>query len=387
MGRRGRRREWYGEALSPLIEGPSPETYGQGERKESSWDVIRVWVRSQIGKGLLLNSHGAYKSNWNSRKFTDLKLLLGVLGCPLAPVAVTNEPIPHISIKDTPIETSSAHYIIQQYIAATGCSKLRRGIKNMYTTGSLTMTCSETETGGGKTGRVRNNGGSIERGCFVLWQMKNSTNDMWSVELAVGGMKLLAGSNGKVVWRHTPWLGTHAAKGSPRPLRRVIQGLDPRTTASMFAHAQCMGEKRAGEEDCFVLKVAADRRTVVERSEGPAEVIRHALYAYFSQRSGLLIQVEDSHLTRVQATPSDTLYWETTISTTIGDYREVDGVLIAHSGRSTATIFRFGDDSSRQGRSKMEEWWRIEDVVFNVPGVCVDSFIPPSDVGAGLPPS
>jgi hypothetical protein len=46
---------------------------------------------------------------------------------------------------------------------------------------------------------------------------------MWSLELVVGGHKIVAGSNGKTVWRHTPWLGTHAAKGPQRPLRRIIQ--------------------------------------------------------------------------------------------------------------------------------------------------------------------
>ncbi|KAI8013254.1 hypothetical protein LOK49_LG05G01020 [Camellia lanceoleosa] len=47
--------------------------------------------------------------------------------------------------------------------------------------------------------------------------------DMWYVELALGGSKIHAGCNGKLVWRHTPWLGPHAAKGPVRPLRRALQ--------------------------------------------------------------------------------------------------------------------------------------------------------------------
>nr|ACR38377.1 unknown [Zea mays] len=47
--------------------------------------------------------------------------------------------------------------------------------------------------------------------------------DMWYVELAVGGSKVRAGCNGRLVWRHTPWLGAHAAKGPVRPLRRALQ--------------------------------------------------------------------------------------------------------------------------------------------------------------------
>lgn len=156
--------------------------------------------------------------------------------------------------------------------------------------------------------------------------------------------------------------------------------MDPKSTASLFAKAQCLGEKRIGEDDCFVLKVAADRAAVMERNEGPAEVIRHVLYGYFSQKSGLLIYLEDSHLTRVQAPGNDTVYWETTIGTSLWDYRDVDGVMIAHEGRTIATVFRFGEVSMQHSRTRMEELWVIDDVVFNVPGLSFDYFIPPADI-------
>lgn len=66
----------------------------------------------------------------------------------------------------------------------------------------------------------RNASKAAESGGFVLWQMNP---DMWYVELALGGSKIHAGCNGKLVWRHTPWLGPHAAKGPVRPLRRALQ--------------------------------------------------------------------------------------------------------------------------------------------------------------------
>lgn len=68
--------------------------------------------------------------------------------------------------------------------------------------------------------RKRNASRDAESGSFVLWQM---APDMWYVELAAGGGKVRAGCNGKLVWRHTPWLGAHAAKGPVRPLRRALQ--------------------------------------------------------------------------------------------------------------------------------------------------------------------
>lgn len=114
-----------------------------------------------------------------------------------------------------------AHYIIQQYLAATGCLKQQKCAKNMYATGSVKMIRCETEVSSGKS--VKTVGTRCEdTGCFVLWQMLPG---MWSLELVVGGSKVVAGSDGNTVWRHTPWLGTHAAKGPQRPLRRIIQVL------------------------------------------------------------------------------------------------------------------------------------------------------------------
>ncbi|OVA12752.1 Protein of unknown function DUF620 [Macleaya cordata] len=364
------------------------------ESSSSSWDqlIIRAWRKGFSVVPISLYG-GASPAAKNIRP--DLmRLLLGVLGCPLAPIPLlldddcsSSSFLHRPDLHGIPIEASSAYYIIQQYLAATGCLKVEENSmkkKNMYAAGSLKMVCYETEIATRKS--VKRVGNRIgDNGCFVLWQMSPG---MWSIELVIaGGNKVVAGSNGKIVWRHTPWLGTHAAKGPRRPLRRIIQGLDPKSTANLFAKAQCLGEKRIGDEDCFVLKVASDRADVMERSEGAAEVIRHVLYGYFSQKSGLLIYLEDSHLTRVQTsaeTNTTVVYWETTIGTSMGDYRDVDGVLISHQGRSVATLFRFGEASTmtnmKNSRTRMEEVWRIDDVMYNVPGLSVDYFIPPSDI-------
>ncbi|KAK4771479.1 hypothetical protein SAY87_032011 [Trapa incisa] len=399
---RWRQQQWCPQPpLEPLMEGPDPEMLEDGNKKESSWELIREWfgVQKSFGAGSNFTSSSSFNGSGVQTKIGDLRLLLGVLGCPLAPIPLASaDPEPPLHLKSTPIETSIAHYIIQQYLAATGSLKRRQkgeeqSIKNMYASGRVKMICCETEiSSAGKT--VKSLGTrSEEGGCFVLWQMSPG---MWSLELVVAGHKLIAGSDGKIVWRHTPWLGTHAAKGPQRPLRRIIQGLDPRITASLFLKARCLGEKRIGEEDCFVLKVAADREAVMERSEGPAEVMRHVLYGYFSQKSGLLVYLEDSHLTRVDSGSSTdesatatagAVYWETTIGSTLDDYREVlggagcSGVCVAHAGRSIATVFRFGEDESMQySRSRMEEEWQIDDVDFNVPGLSLDYFIPPADI-------
>ncbi|XVF01356.1 hypothetical protein REPUB_Repub04eG0081000 [Reevesia pubescens] len=360
-----------GEALAPLMEGPDPDAGEVGDSKRVG-SALGQWVKGQLSRTPSVASMSYRRS--------DLRLLLGVMGAPLAPVHVSStDPLPHLSIKDTPIETSSAQYILQQYTAASGGQKLQNSIRNAYAMGKLKMVACEFETAT-KTVKNRNGSRGAESGGFVLWQMNP---DMWYVELAVGASKVHAGCNGKLVWRHTPWLGAHTAKGPVRPLRRALQGLDPRTTASMFADARCIGEKKINGEDCFILKLCTDPQTLKARSEGPAEIIRHVLFGYFSQKTGLLVHMEDSHLTRIQSNGGDAVYWETTINSFLEDYRPVEGIMIAHSGRSVVTLFRFGEVAMSHTKTKMEEAWTIEEVAFNIPGLSVDCFIPPGDLRSG----
>ncbi|KAL3621097.1 hypothetical protein CASFOL_036009 [Castilleja foliolosa] len=364
-----------GETLTPLMEGPDPDGEEIGESKRMG-SGIGHWVRGQLTR----TPSVAVTDNGCGNKRSDLRLLLGVMGAPLAPVHVnTTDPLPHLSIKDTPIESSSAQYILQQYTAASGGQKVQNSIKNAYAMGKLRMVASEFETAT-KVVKNRNVARAAESGGFVLWQMNP---DMWYVELAVGGSKVRAGCNGKLVWRHTPWLGAHTAKGPVRPLRRALQGLDPRTTASMFADSICIGEKSINGEDCFILKLSGDPQTLKARSEGPAEIIRHVLFGYFSQKTGLLVHMEDSHLTRIQSNGGDAVYWETTINSFLDDYRPVEGIMIAHSGRSVVTLFRFGEMAMSHTKTRMEEAWTIEEVAFNVPGLSMDCFIPPADLRSG----
>lgn len=359
------------EALTPLMEGPDPDGSEVGDSKRSGSGIAH-WMKGQLSRAPSVAS-GAYKRS-------DLRLLLGVMGAPLSPIYVnTIDPLPHLSIKDTPIETSSAQYILQQYTAASGGQKLQNSIKNAYAMGKVKMLASEFETAT-RVLKSRNSSKDAESGGFVLWQMNP---DMWYVELAVGGSKVHAGCNGNLVWRHTPWLGAHTAKGPVRPLRRALQGLDPRTTASMFTDAKCIGEKKINGEDCFILKLCADPETLKSRSEGTAEIIRHVLFGYFSQKTGLLIHMEDSHLTRIQSNGGDAVYWETTINSFLDDYRSVEGIMIAHSGRSVVTLFRFGETAMSHTKTRMEEAWTIEEVAFNIPGLSVDCFIPPADLRSG----
>ena len=149
----------------------------------------------------------------------------------------------------------------------------------------------------------------------------------------------------------------------------------------MFIDAKCIGEKKIGDEDCFVLKYSVDPGILNLRRDGASEVIRHTLNGYFSQRTGLLVFVEDSYLTRIQTSDNTgTVYWETNTESSIRDYRRVDGVNIAHSGHSVVTLFRFGEEAMSHTKTRMEEMWEIEEVAINVQGLSKDCFLPPSEV-------
>ncbi|CAJ1880514.1 unnamed protein product [Sphenostylis stenocarpa] len=370
----------------------SEEPINEQDKRSTSAKKWRNWIKTHF-----------------FHKKPDLKILLSVLACPLFPVPLHSQP---------PLNqlSSSAQYIIEHFTAATGCRNLHATVRNVFATGKVEMWAVDD---------VGNTGVS-ERGCFVIWQM---LPDKWQIELVVANHKVVAGSDGNVAWRHTPWLGAHAAKGGVRPLRRAVQassssvslfwgkqdllifnsdsvvgrvyriqylsgeklalghmGLDPLAVSAVFCAAQYMGEKQISGMDCFVLKLSADQKDLVDRSDNTAEMIKHVAFGYFSQKNGLLVHLEDSYLTRIQSPGTHPTYWETTMSTKIDDYRMVDGVMIAHAGHSTVIITRFGDNlKTGPAITRLEESWTIDDVAFNVQGLSMDCFIPPNELHKDYP--
>lgn len=370
------------DALETVLEVPIPEEMFP-TTKNRSWHNIKPWSTTkphiQKSPALLFGDRN-----------TEIQLLLGVVGAPLIPLPIHSNHSFTNSFKDHPIETSMAKYIVQQYIAAAGGENALNSIHSMYAMGKFKMATTEVIAGEGlnfncknlssnkvmKIKSSKNGGGGGEMGGFVLWQKRP---DLWSLELMVSGYKISAGSDGKVAWRQTPWHNSHASRGPPRPLRRSLQGLDPRSTANLFSNAICTGEKTVNNEDCFVLKLEAESSTLKARSSSTVEIIRHTIWGYFSQRTGLLVHLEDSHLLRITA-PENEVFWETTMESTIQDYRTIDGVNIAHSGRTSVSLFRFGEDNDGHTRTRMEEVWAIEEVDFNIKGLSVDCFLPPADL-------
>ncbi|THU56843.1 hypothetical protein C4D60_Mb11t21470 [Musa balbisiana] len=397
------------DGLDTVLEVPLPEEmFLSGDSSKSSKTLctnVKAWMRP----------HADPSPPWPVGREAELQLLLGILGAPLVPFPVRSHKSTLVrGMKEAPIvrlrsrysarldvvsyavlllrgwqEVSMAKYIVQQYIAASGGERALNAINSMYAMGKVRMMASEFPKGNGGGKRVRKCGGAVETGGFVLWQKKP---DLWCLELMVSGCKISAGSDGKVAWRQTPWHHSHASRGLPRPLRRSLQvrhrtlslpyGLDPRCAANLFADSVCLGEKTINREDCFVLRLDAEAATLRARSSSGVQIIRHSLWGYFSQRTGLLVQLEDSHLLRIKSA-QENVYWETTMESLMEDYRPIDGVNIAHTGRTTVSSFQFGEASEGHTRTRMEETWTVEEVDFNIRGLSKDCFLPPADLKGG----
>ncbi|KAL3652196.1 hypothetical protein CASFOL_001877 [Castilleja foliolosa] len=365
------------DGLETVLEVPIPEEVVASSKHKSWQGMIKsIMIRPQPGANTAASIFGGRAS--------EIQFLLGVIGAPLIPLPIKCDRTLNDNIKDYPIECSMAKYIVQQYIAATGGEHALNSIESMYAMGKVKMLASENVSGDDlslitnpKTTRIKSmKHGPGEMGGFVLWEKRP---DLWSFELMVAGLKMSAGSDGKVAWRETPWQHSHASRGPPRPLRRSLQGLDPRSTANLFSNSNCIGEKTINNEDCFVLKLESEPSALKVRSSINVEIIRHTVWGSFSQKTGLLVQLEDSHLLRIKSPGNDVL-WETTMESHIQDYKTIDGVNIAHSGKTLVSLFRFGENNESHMRTKMEEIWSIEEVDFNIKGLSTDCFLPPADL-------
>ncbi|ONK80605.1 uncharacterized protein A4U43_C01F19680 [Asparagus officinalis] len=65
------------------------------------------------------------------------------------------------------------------------------------------------------------------------------------------------------------------------------------------------------------------------------------------------------------------------------EYRHVDGIKIAPSGRMSVSLFRSGETIDGHVRTQMEELWTIEEVDFNIQGLTMECFLPPASLQEG----
>ncbi|KAJ6413121.1 hypothetical protein OIU84_006014 [Salix udensis] len=264
------------DGLETVLEIPIPEEMyaSMGSNAELRWQNMLAWMRAQTSSKRSQPIIAA--------RINELRFLLYM-------------------------QASTAKYIVQQYIAATGGQAALNAVHSMCVTGEVKISASKFHEGD----QTINGKSSEETGGFVLWQ---KDPDLWMLELLVSGCKVICGSNGKISWRHSSNHQTPISKGPPRPLRRFLQ-------------------------------------------RGPNyEIIHHTMWGYFSQRSGLLIQFEDSRLIGLRTDHGEDIFWETSTESIMDDYRHVDGVNIAHSGQTLVTVFRYGEQSANHKREMEEKW-------------------------------
>ncbi|OAY57371.1 uncharacterized protein LOC110604923 [Manihot esculenta] len=354
------------DGLETVLEVPIPEEMftSMGSNANLRWQNMLTWMKAQTS------------DKWSqpviAGRINELRFLLYMVGSPLIPLQVQVGHSVHRPVKDCSIQASTAKYIVQQYIAATGGPAALNAVHSMCVTGEVKINASEFH----QVDQSKNVKRTEEAGGFVLWQ---KDPDLWILELVVSGCKVICGSNGKISWRLSSNQQAPISTGPARPLRRFLQGLDPRSTANLFIDATCIGEKIINNEDCFILKLETSP-AIREAQSGPNyEIIHHTIWGYFSQRSGLLIQFEDSRLLGMRNKDDDDVFWETSTESVMQDYRYIDGVNIAHSGKTRVTVFRYGERSANHKR-EMEEKWKIEDVDFNIWGLSSEHFLPPSGI-------
>ncbi|XP_061370684.1 uncharacterized protein LOC133313333 [Gastrolobium bilobum] len=350
------------DGLETVLEVPIPEEMlnNMGTNGFNRWQNMRTLMNAQVA------------DNSSAPSNNEFVALLKLVGAPLIPLQVQSDNTLTRPLKDCSIRDSTAKYIVQQYVAATGGLAALNSLKSMYAMGQVTIYESEMRQGDVSV-QSRGRG---EVGGFVLWQ-KNP--DLWCLELVVSGFKVSAGSDAKVSWNQSSSQPFHANKGPPRPLRRFFQGLDPRCTANLFLDAECVGENTIDNEVCFILKLQTDQHILQAQSTSNTEIIMHSILGYFSQRTGLLVKIEDTKLVKMKPVKGkDSVFWETSIESMIEDYRYIDGINIAHSGKTVATLYRYG--AAHNHKRMIEEKWRIEEVDFNIFGLSMDCFLPPSDL-------
>ncbi|CAN4122822.1 unnamed protein product [Withania somnifera] len=355
------------DGLDTVLEVPLPE--GMFSKMGRSSEAAIRWKNMlNIMRADKLSARSKAVSSGHNDQFI---FLLKMVGSALIPFQVQLDHAVTLPVTDGCIKASSAKYIVQQYLAASGGQAALNSINSMYAVGQLHMAMSDIQQSGNQMNSKR----TCEDGGFVLWQ-KNP--DLWFLELVVSDCKVSAGSNGTVAWSQSS-TNSNASKGPPRPLRRFFQGLDPRSTANLFLNAVWIGEKKIKDEGCFTLKLETSKDMLKAQSTANTETVHHTIWGYFSQRSGLLVQFEDTKLVRLKSgKDNDSTFWETSIESTLKDYRHVEGINIAHSGNTAATIYRYGKNIDY--RAKVEETWRIEEIDFNISGLSMDCFLPPADV-------
>lgn len=137
------------------------------------------------------------------------------------------------------------------------------------------------------------------------------------VEVVFEGMgTILTGTKGEVAWEVSPMTGARVMEGNDKIVAYRQVPLDPFIDwKTRFEKVETTGEDTEGETPAYIVTLTP--------KEGPPEV------AYFDKESGLLLKIETAGENGA------------TFTRPFGDYKEVDGVKVAHSTGLRGGQFNF----------------------------------------------
>ncbi|KAH0918814.1 LOW QUALITY PROTEIN: hypothetical protein HID58_026474, partial [Brassica napus] len=167
-----------------------------------------------------------------------------------------------------------------------------------------------------------------------------------------------------VTWLGSKVLGSHIrillmnllelSEGSFKDLTQKPQQI-------FFLNRFAWGEKAVvNDEECFVLMLETRLQGLQQEAKA---MLKHTVWGSFSQSTGLLVQLEDTYLEQIKTGPEEEdVLWETTSETMIQGYKSVDGIQIAHRGRTRVSLSRLDESLENHPKTTMEESWEIEEV-------------------------
>ncbi|XP_050387446.1 uncharacterized protein LOC126803744 [Argentina anserina] len=349
------------EKYKPNLD-PVPELPHSTDLELPHKNTTKSWNRMKSLIVLQKRMKSLMKPTPLARDDIALASLLKVIGAPLTPAFLSS----NNNADQQPSEGNSAKYIVKQYVAAVGGERALSSSDNLCAKGNVKITMSN-----GKRGSSKFVGGDSEHGMprFELWQKR----ELWCMDLMLSaGYKVCMGSDGKAP---LPWHHTYAYQVPPLPLGHLLQGLNPCSSANLFSNSDRLGDKPVNKEDCFRLEVAVKPSIL---SSSNVQIVRHTIFGYFSQKTGLLVKLEDSRQLRLTALGKHS-DWKSTMESYFQDYRANDGVNIAHRV-STYLSLRGESLEGHSLRRKMKLIWKLEEVGLDIKGLSIECFLPPNDL-------
>ncbi|KAE8715517.1 Sugar transporter, putative isoform 1 [Hibiscus syriacus] len=281
------------EGLDAVLEVPIPEEMytKMGSNEILRWQNMHNFMKARSS----LESSSSLLANSDNEFLTLLK----IVGAPLIPFRVDSENYTRSSsIKNCSIDPrnrKTAKYITRQYVAACGRHSALNSIRNMYAVGKVQMQGSEMPLGD---------------------DMVHYRCSSQAVTVRLLGTSHL----------HNPVMHIEALLDPYDDSHRCTLDCSSKMNCSYHMLAMTL----------FILWIP-------QRLDP-----RH------SRLKVHLNMFEDKKLVRMKtAISNDSVFWETSVESMVQDYQHVDGINIAHSGKTITTLYRY--EKSQKHKRRVEE--------------------------------